>query len=387
VPHVVHVFTVPESLAFVRGQAEFMRRHGYQLSVITSPGAALEAFGRSEGVPTHGISMPRRISPASDVKSLASLVVMLRRLRPAIVHAHTPKGGLLGTIAATIARVPVRIYHMRGLPLVTAHGAQRAVLTATERTSCALASRVIAVSPSLRDVAVAEHLCAPEKITVLAGGSGNGVDCDRFDPSRVGRKVGRGLRARLGIPVDALVIGFVGRLVRDKGIVELADAFRAVKELHPGAHLLIAGPFEERDPVPPETRRAIEDDPRVHLLGYVEETAPLYAAIDVLALPTYREGFPNVPLEAAAMQVPVVATSVPGCVDAVVDNETGLLVPPRDATALARALHTYLADPELREAHGRAGRARVETSFRRERIWEALVGVYDELLERAPTTS
>ena len=386
-PRVVHVFTVPESLAFVRGQAAFLRARGYELTVVSSPGAALDAFGEREGVPVHAVSMPRRLSPFEDATSLARLLVLLRRLRPDIVHAHTPKGGLLGTIAATIARVPVRIYHMRGLPLVTAHGMQRAMLTATERTSCGLATQVISVSASLRDVAVEERLCARAKIAVLAGGSGNGVDCDRFDPMRVGASVRREWRARLGIAADAPVIGFVGRLVRDKGVIELADAFRAVKERYPDAHLVVAGPFEERDPVPQATRSELEHDPRVHLLGYLEDTPSLYATIDVLALPTYREGFPNVPLEAASMKVPVVTTRVPGCIDAVVDGVTGTLVPPRDAPALARALEAYLDDRSLREGHGRAARERVETSYRRERIWESLAGVYDELLGRRSTTS
>lgn len=386
-PHVVHVFTVPVSLAFVRGQAAFLRARGYRLTVISSPGAELDEFGEREGVAVHAVSMPRRISPGEDARSLARLVSLLRRLRPDIVHSHTPKGGLLGTIAGAIARVPVRVYHMRGLPFVTARGAQRAILKSTERTSCALATQVLANSSSLREVAVEERLCARAKIKVLGGGSGNGVDCDRFDPSRVGDGVRHEWRARLGIPDDAPVIGFVGRLVRDKGVVELAEAFREVKQRHPDVHLVVAGPFEPRDPVPPETRRALESDPRVHLLGHVTDTPAVYAAIDVLALPTYREGFPNVPLEAASMRLPVVTTRVPGCVDAVADGETGTLVPAGDARALARALDAYLGDRALREAHGQAGRVRVETSFRRERIWEALAGVYDELLGRAPVTS
>lgn len=386
-PRVLHVFTVPESLAFVRGQAAFMRRRGYDLSVVSSPGPALDAFGAQEGVATHPVSMPRRISPGQDAMSLARLVALVRVLRPDIVHAHTPKGGLLGTIAATVARVPVRIYHMRGLPLVTAVGAQRVILRSTEQTSCGLATKVLAVSGSLRDVAIAERLCPSDKISVLAGGSGNGVDGERFDPECVGTSARAALRARLAIPEDAPVIGFLGRLVRDKGVVELVDAFRAVRMRHPGAHLVVGGVFEERDPVPSATRRALEEDPQVHLLGYVDDTPPVYAAIDVLALPTYREGFPNVPLEAAAMRVSVVTTRVPGCVDAVVDGVTGTLVPARDASALAQALDAYLSDPVLRARHGNAGRARVEASFRRERIWEALADLYDGLLGRAAATS
>jgi len=379
-PRIVHVFTVPDSLVFLRGQVAFMRARGYDLTVVSSPGDALDAFGRQEGVAVHGLPMPRRISPGGDIKSLTRLVALLRRIRPEIVHAHTPKGGLIGTIAAKLAQVPVRIYHMRGLPLLTAHGAQRALLTATERTSCALATRVIAVSPSLRDVAIEHHLCSSRKIDVLASGSGNGVDCGRFDPDRFGPDHRDALRSALGVPVEAPVIGFIGRCVRDKGIVELVEAWRQIRTDHPTAVLVVAGVFEERDAIPALTRRALAEDPRVRLLGFVDDTPALFAALDVLALPTYREGFPNVPLEAAAMRVPVVTTRVPGCIDAVQDGVTGTLVPPRDAIALADALNVYLASKSLREQHGRAARLFVERSFRRERIWEALAALYDDLL-------
>jgi len=364
--------TVPLSLGFLQGQPAFMKTRGYEIAIVTSSGPGLREFGEREGVAAYPVEMPRRISPGQDLASLASLAALVRKVRPAIVHAHTPKGGLLGILAATLARVPRRIYHMRGLPLVTAHGAQRAILGATERTSCTLATKVIAVSHSLRETAIAEKLVAPSKIRVLAGGSGQGVDADRFDRDRVTAAK----RSDLGIPEGVPVVGFVGRLVRDKGIVELVEAMRAV----PDAHLLVVGDFEERDPVPAETRRAIESDPRIHVLGFRSDTPPLYAAMDVVALPTYREGFPNVPLEAASMRLPIVASRVPGCTDAVVDGETGTLVPARDATALGEALARYVGDRSLRDAHGNAGRARVEKSFRRERIWEALADLYDEML-------
>ena len=379
-PHVVHVFTVADSLLFLRGQVAFMRARGYEVTVVSSPSEALDAFGRDEGVAVHGVSMPRRITPGEDAKSLARLALLLRRLGPEIVHSHTPKGGLLGTIAGALARVPVRIYHMRGLPLMTAQGMQRAILTATERTSCALATRVLAVSASLREVALAENLCRPSKIQVLGAGSGQGVDCESFDPARLPADTRQTFRERLGVPGDAPVIGFVGRCVRDKGIVELVDAWRQLREWHPAAQLVVAGVFEERDAIPAQTRRALEDDPRVHLLGFVVDTPALFGAIDVLALPTYREGFPNVPLEAAAMRVAVVTTRVPGCIDAVEDGVTGTLVPVRDAPALARALHCYLEDATLRARHGMSARARVQRFFQRERLWEAVANVYDELL-------
>jgi glycosyltransferase involved in cell wall biosynthesis len=359
----------------------FMRARGWEMTVVTSPGAALDAFGKTHDVAVHGIDMPRRMSPLQDAKSLGRLATLIARLRPDLVHAHTPKGGLLGTIAAAMARVPARIYHMRGLPMMTTTGRQRAILTMTERTSCGLATRVLANSASLRDYAIEAKLCSPSKIQVLGSGSGNGVDCEqRFNPDLVSTGARKSFRDELGIDDATPLIGFLGRLVRDKGIVELADAWTRLRARKPNAHLVLGGIFEERDAIPQETREALEKDPNVHLMGFIEDAPKLYAAIDILTLPTYREGFPNVLLEASSMRLPIVATKVTGCVDAVVDGITGTLVPARDGAALASALEAYVDDAALRERHGRAGRDRVEREFRRERLWSALAEVYEELV-------
>ena len=190
------------------------------------------------------------------------------------------------------------------------------------------------------------------------------------------------IRREQNIPEDALVLGFIGRLVRDKGIVELASAWETLRERHPNAHMLIVGPFEERDPVPRQTREALEQDPRVHMLGWQSETAPFYRAMDVVTLPSWREGFPNVPLEAAAMELPVVSTLVAGCIDAVADGKTGALVPVRDPDALAQAIDGYLSHADRRIAHGKAGRARVLDQFDPTKIFAAIhEDIYMELLD------
>jgi glycosyltransferase involved in cell wall biosynthesis len=381
-PRIVHVFTVSDSLVFLTGQVAFMRARGWELVVVTSPGPRLDAFARSEGVEVHAIEMPRRVTPMKDLASVSKLAALIRRLRPALVHAHTPKGGLLGMLAATAAGVRARIYHMRGLPFVAARGGRRALLKSTERVSCTLASRVLCVSPSLREVALAEKLVGPDKIRVLGAGSGNGVDAHgRFDPARVSPAARDELRDELGVPRDAVVLGYVGRLVRDKGIVELASAWESVRDRVPAAHLLLIGTIEDTDPLPPSCIEGLRGDPRVHMLGFREDMPELYAAMDLVTLPSYREGFPNVPLEAAAMRRPVVTTNVAGCVDAVVDGVTGATVPVRDARALADALERYAADPALRRTHGEAGRARVEREFTRERIWEAIDATYREVID------
>jgi len=290
-------------------------------------------------------------------------------------------------LSAWIARTPVRIYHLHGLPFVTATGWTRRLLMWSERISCGLADQVLSVSSSARALAVEAGLCRADKIKVLLRGSINGVDAvDRFNPANVQPSARNETRLKYGIPVDATVLGFIGRIVRSKGLVDLAKAWVRLRADFPALHLLLVGPLEPQDPIPRDVEASLRKDSRVHLIGEEWDTPALYAAMDVFVLPTYREGLPGVLLEAAAMHVPVVATNVTGCVDVVQNGVTGLLVPPHDPESLARAISTYLKDPELRRASGADARERVLTNFRREAIWEALYQEYVRLLREKQFT-
>nr|WP_321478326.1 glycosyltransferase [uncultured Paludibaculum sp.] len=193
------------------------------------------------------------------------------------------------------------------------------------------------------------------------------------------------------LPADALVVGFVGRIVRDKGLVELATAWKKIRDRYPLLYLAVAGEVEPQDPVPAEIIAMLAEDSRVRLLGWIDDMRSFYASSDILVLPSYREGFPNCSLEASAMEVPVVSTLVPGCVDAVVNGTTGLLVPPRDADALGAAIERYVMDPKLRHLHGRAGRLRVIREFQPLPIFQDVYRHYCELLAecglRVPMTT
>ncbi len=373
----VHVTTVPQSLRFVAGQAAYMRTKGFDSHAVSSPGASLTQFATEEWITVHPVSMARRITPLRDLVALFQLWRLFRSLRPHIVHAHTPKGGLLGMLAARFAGVPVRIYHMHGLPFMTATGLTRRILMATEAVSCRMASQVLCVSRSLRSMAVDLRLSPPANIHVLLQGSCNGIDAEtEFNPDRLHPSVRDDTRHRYGIPVDATVIGFVGRLVRAKGLVELNDAWGMLRNEHPDLHLLLIGPEEPGDPPPPGLFERLRADPRVHFTGENWETPPLYSTMDILVLPTHREGFPLVLMEAAAMGLPIVATRVTGCLDAVQNGITGTLVSAYDGEALAAGLQLYVRDPALRRRHGTAARAWMLRDFSGKAMREAIYHKY-----------
>ncbi len=380
VPLLVHVATVPWTLRFFRGQAGYLRSRGIEVRAVSSPDPAesLAEFSKSEGVPVYPLQMKREIAPLSDLLVLVRLWRLLRRLRPDVVHSHSPKTALIGTLAARLARVPCVVISIFGLVQMSRSGPGATVLNRVTRLQCRLANRVWCDSASMRDHLVESGLCDVDKITVIGSGSVNGVDAEVFSPSR-GAAHREEVRNALGIAGSDRVVGFVGRITVDKGIRELAEAWSTLRVQLPDGHLLLVGPVEEGARRPPELDVLLADG-RVHLVGEIADVSPYLAAMDVFAMPSYREGFGIANIEAAAMELPVVATRIPGCTDSVADGVTGTLIPARDGAALAAALRRYLDDEQLRRAHGRAGRQRVLEEYRPEAVWAGLYEMYRGLL-------
>ena len=373
------VTTSHVSLKLMRGQFRFLREAGFDVTIVAPPGEYLDRAALKEKARAIAIPMAQEISPARDFVALWRIYHAMRRLKPAVASVGTPKAGVLGGMAAWLARVPCRVYLHYGARAETLRGFRQRVLLVADRLACRTAHRVICVSESLRRRILDWRLTAPEKAIVLGAGSSNGVDAERFAPTPARLRAGRALREKLGIPVDAPVAGFIGRFTRDQGVAELFDAFVEVRQILPEARLLVLGDFEAGDPISQGEQHDLAPDPNIIRAGFVEDAAPYYHAMDVLVLPTQREGFPNAALEAHAAEKPVVALRATGTVDAVRDGVDGILVSPSDRGALGDAIAGLLEDAALRRKMGEAGRERAIQEFSPERIWMALLDEYTKL--------
>jgi glycosyltransferase involved in cell wall biosynthesis len=369
----VQVFTVPVSLRFIEGQASFWHKRGFRLHVICSGETETRAFAKQEGIGHEIVPFHRPFSPISDLLCLIKLCLIFWRLRPAVVHGNTPKAGLLAMLAARLTGVRERVYELHGLPLETRRGLARAGFWLAEKLTCRLATRVVAVSPSLRVVALRERLVSPEKIVVPHRGSCNGVDAlNRFNPAHSEASTTNLLQCNLRL--SGRVLGFVGRLSADKGIAELTETWAILRRQFSDLQLLIIGLPECWSAEERQYLARFQADSRVRFTGWVGDVEKYLPLLNVLLLPTHREGMPTVLLEAAAMQIPMVANRVTGVTDAVLDTETGLLVDvcePHAAIAFAEAVSYYLNNPNLARKHGQQARNRVLRDFRPEDVWAA----------------
>jgi len=379
---VLHVVTSSVSLGLIRGQLRALREAGFLVAAVSAPGNELEALHENEGVSGFAIPMLGGVTPLDDLVSFWRLWLLMSRFRPQISNVGTTKAGLLGGLAARCARVPCRVYTLHGLSFETAKGLKRKGMRLVEKIACNSAHVVICISQGVRQKAIAQGLVDAERAVVLAHGSGNGVDAARFAPTEERCQQAQALRGQLGIPHDAPVIGFVGRVNCAKGVPELVSVFARLRHSLRGLRLLLMGDFESLDPLPPDTRGLFDTDHRILCPGHAPDIAAYYQVMDVVCLPSHGEGFPPVILEAQAAARPVVATAVTGCTDAIEHGITGLLVPPHDLDALSAALQEVLTDPVQARQLGQAGRARVLKDFRPEVLWMALADEYRRLLRK-----
>lgn len=365
--------TVPETLAVIlRDQPRFLSQH-FDVALVTSPCSELCTLAH-EGVPVHAVPMQRGISPIRDFVSVCRMVSLMLKLRPDIVHSYTPKAGLVCMLAAWVCRVPVRVHTFTGLIWPTAKGWRRGLLMAVDRLLCACATQVVPEGLGVqRDLEIGRITAKP--MQPIGNGNIAGVDVDLFSPEAEGlAEAGTHLRQSCGIQSGEFVYVYVGRLNRDKGLDELIGAFEGLPE---NCRLLIVGEVDKTAPLKDETMRNVQAHRRVHWLGFQHDIRPALMVADVLVLPSYREGFPNVVLQAGAMALPVIATDISGCNEVIEPGLNGWLVPAGNALRLQQAMKTaFEATPEVLHTKGQAARARVIERFERQGHWSRMVAFY-----------
>ncbi len=375
----VLIASIPRTLFFYQGLIRRLIAQGHDVRVLSSGQPELQDL-QEMGCSVLAVNIPRRISPFTDLITIVRMIRDLRQRRPDIVHAHTPKAGLVGMLASFLAGVPHRIYTLHGCPLETAMGLKRWLLWLSDRLACTLATHILVVSATLRERFQAEGLCPVEKMHMLGDGTACGIDVDHFRPTPETAALAQQIRREHHIPADAVVFGYVGRLVPDKGIKPLVDGFLDLYARAKHLRLLIVGDVDtSRERLDAVTLGHVDNHPAIIHVSHVKDPVPYYAAMDIVILPSRREGFSYVLLEAAAMERPTITTRATGCLDAVVEGRTGLLVDIDNTEQLRQAMARLSKDPAHRRAMGLAGRAQVCQLFSMDRLVTEHLRLYEDL--------
>lgn len=370
---VLRITTVPVSLKLLEGQLNMLNRL-YEVVAVSSPGKELEEIGVREGVRTEAVYMERRIALGQDVISLLALIRLIRKEKPWMVHTMTPKAGLLGMLAARICGVPVRMHTFTGLVFPTATGIKKRLLMLTDRITCACATFINPEGEGVKNDLMRFGITHKE-LHIIGNGNVNGVDVSYFNRTDEVLCQAESIREE-----GCITFCFVGRIVGDKGINELVESFVEIIKEFPACRLLLVGDFEEKlDPVMPVVRQIIFENEQIVFAGWQDDIRPYLAASDVFVFPSYREGFPNVVLQAGAMGLPCIVTDINGSNEIIHDQVNGLIIPPHDKDALWKAMKIMVTDETIRREMGDRARNIIINRYDRHLIWDEIQRVYAEL--------
>ena len=383
----IRITTVPLSLkVLLKGQLRFMASNGFDVKGVSSEGEELREVHENEGIAVEAITMSRKITPFQDLKSLWEMWNFLRKEKPQIVHTHTPKAGIIGMLAARLAGVPHRLHTVAGLPLMEATGVKRKILNFVEKLTYSSATRVYPNSKGLYDFILQNNFTQSNKLKIIANGSSNGIDTAFFSPDQVTEIERVTLREKLNIQPDDFVFVFVGRIVSDKGINELIKAFselQAVENNEPtGIKLLLVGGLEnDLDPLNSETLAEINQNKDIISVGFQQDVRSFFAIADALVFPSYREGFPNVVMQAGAMGLPSIVSDINGCNEIIIEGENGLIIPPKNVEKLKEKMLTLAKDKNLYTKLKGNSRRMIENRYEQSVVWNALLEEYEGLLQ------
>lgn len=377
---IIRVTTVASSLKILlKGQLSYMNQF-YEVIGVSSKDPQLPEVTELEGIRTKGIDMTRKITPFKDLRAVWQLYIYFRKEKPAIVHTHTPKAGTLGLLAALLARVPNRLHTIAGLPLMEATGKKRILLNTVEKITYACATKVYPNSKGLDTFVKQEKFTKPSKLKVIGEGSSNGVNIKHFDPSLFSDNDKNRLKESLHIDNDEIVLIFLGRIVNDKGIHELVDAFVNISKKYKNVTLIVGGtPEKELDPIRPETENILNTHPKIKLAGWIEDVRPYLAISDVMVFPSYREGFPNVVMQAGSMGVPVIASDINGSNEIIISGENGVIVPVKNTELLEKAISEFI-ERDFNRYSAEKCRQMIIDRYDQRLIWQLLHEEYESLL-------
>ena len=376
--NILHVVNIPFVIPYFLGeQLNHFSEKGYREFIACSPSEDLSRYAELYNFSYTEVDITRQISLLKDLKAIWHIRKYIRRNKIDVVVGHTPKGGMCAMIASFLAGTKTRIYFRHGLVYETSRGLKRMVLKTTDRLTSFLATRVVCVSDSVARRSLEDRLNGGRKQTVLGPGTCNGIDIARFDPEAIDVRRREELRTMYGLSDTDWVIGYVGRLVRDKGIQHLVDAFEIVHERYANTKLLLVGMLEQRDALSDDIVRNIERNPDIICTGRIanEDIHMYYALMNLFVLPSYREGFPTSVLEASAMRLPVLTTRATGCVDSILDQQTGLFVS-HDPADMAEKMIRLISDPAFRRRLATQGREFVTANFQQSLIWQEIEKLY-----------
>lgn len=382
-PKLIRITTIPQSLrSLLKGQLRFMSENGFEVIGVSGSGEALKEVQNNEGVQTVAIEMTRTISPFKDLKALVQLIQLFKKEKPEIVHTHTPKAGLLGMMAAKIAGVPHRLHTVAGMPLLEVMGAKRQLLNQMEKLTYACATKVYPNSYGLEKIILEEKFTSPKKLKVIGKGSSNGIDTSYFNLDLISIETKKQLREELNIAENDFVFVFVGRLVGDKGINELVQAFKQIRNPQL-IKLLLVGPLEsELDPLKKETLQEIEANRNIISVGFQKDVRPYFAISDSLVFPSYREGFPNVVMQAGAMGLPSIVSDINGCNEIIIEEQNGIIVPVKDFRVLKENMEELIENKSLVNELSLNARKLIESRYEQKIVWNEILKEYESLMNK-----
>lgn len=372
---ILNVVSVYYSIpSFFGDQLKYFTDKGYDIHIVCSPSNKLKGYAKEQNASYKEINIPREISLVEDVKSIYNLYSYLKKEKFDIVVGHTPKGALISMIASFLTKTPHRIYFRHGIFYETKGSFGKFLFKNVERFISSLSNQVVCVSPFVVERSLEDKLTKKDKLVTLNIGSCNGIETHKqFNPKLISNNKRVELLMKLGLQQDQFVIGYVGRLIREKGIIELVEAFSNLSKTHKNIKLLLVGPFEDKDKLPDYAFDMIKQDSNIVPVGNIDrnDIEYYYSIMDVLVLPTYRDGLGNVLLEASSMEVPVLASSHTGSRDAVVNNVTGEYLK-LDSKNIGKKLEKLIYDKNLCSNYGKNGRKHMIKNFDQEIIWKEI---------------